>query len=203
VEIDISDPAFFYQNMAVGFADQILDVIKSNCKEYFDYSFWEYNHPIDSEDMTVGIKLNVVRSKACTSKYDIWASAGLDESAELCVNITVVMPPKVWQKNVSIDKAELVGILSHELHHIAQSNCLDSYPANMKKGKMSYFLDPFEVEAFHIGFRAQSFFSGESFEDLASRYIELTAPNLDRDKINFVVKTWQQTKFEMFESCRT
>ena len=202
MEIDISDSNFFYQDMSVDLANQILDLLQSNCKEYFDYGFWKYNHPIDSDDPLVGLHLKVVRSTACTSKYDIWATAGLNESAELCVNITVVLPPKVWQKNVCIDRAELIGIISHELHHVAQSNCTETFPTNRRKEKMSYFLDPYEVEAFHIGFRAHSHFSGRSFENLAEQYIRLTASNLTRDEINFVVKTWQETSFEVFESCR-
>ncbi len=200
MEININSSDFYYQEISEPLTDQVLDLIKSNCKEFFDYFSWVYNHPIDNEGRPVGFKLKVVRSESQILRgYDIWGSAGFDECAELSIWITIVIPPRVWQKNIVIDRAELLGTISHELHHIAQSlQNLDL--ENKESGKLKYFLDPCEIEAFHIGVRAQSKLSGIAFSSLAKKYLTLAAPGLERQCIDRVVDAWRTTEFPLFQN---
>ena len=203
MKIDIQNENFFYQDVSFPIADVILKAFKENCKVLFDYHQWNYDHPIDSDDPILNYKLNVIRSDFDTSKkdYDIWGSAGLDESCELSIWITVVIPPRKWQKNIEIDRSELVGTIAHEIHHIAQSMMKENNE-KVEDKKFSYFLDPMEVEAFRVGFRAQSVISGIPFDIIATDYLKSAgSEKLSHDDIIHVVNKWKNTDYPIFNSC--
>ena len=67
--------------------------------------------------------------------------------------------------------------------------------------KFSYFLDPMEIEAFHIGFRAQSELSGSCFSKLAHDYLSQAASSkLSKEEILKVVSVWKETDYPVFSS---
>tara|TARA_Y100000593_G_scaffold84258_1_gene159457 strand:+ start:1084 stop:1707 length:624 start_codon:yes stop_codon:yes gene_type:complete len=201
MRIKINDRSFFYQDMAANIAESINSLLKNNTKEYFDYCSWIYDHPIDSEDSFVNWTLKVLRSKEMNAKYDIWGSAGMNEFCEPSIDIAIVLPSKVWQKNVAIKRSELIGTIAHELHHIAQSKAnQNTYQKNDSNCQISYFKDPFEIEAFHIGIRAQSIIDDKTFEEVAYSYLSAAGKDIPEKDIFEIISQWKNTDFSIFKS---
>lgn len=198
MKIQISSPGFFYQQLAGPITDSIISLMKSNIKSHSDTIDWPYNHIIDDEYNYVNWNFKLSRSKSLQRSYDIWATAGLDECAEPAIDINVVLPAYVRQKSVAIDRPELFGTVAHELHHIAQNTQSDYAIKRVNSNEvLDYFLDPFEIEAFHIGFRAQSAMSGLIFSDIARHY--LRNYKLTEGSLTKIVEAWQNTDFPIFK----
>ena len=58
---------------------------------------------------------------------------------------------------------------------------------------MQYFLEPSEVEAFHVGFRAQCAISGEDMRTAMLAY--LAYRELNQKQLNEIVETWINVEF--------
>jgi len=205
--IDINDKDFFYQDTARDIVDAILGFMNDGIKDFESYSFWNYNIPIsDNEEVHTHFNwyFSVSRSEKLdfsdNKRYDILGSAGRDHFDEPSIDITVVLEKGQHQKKIEIEYAELFDVVAHELHHIAQNidNNYFSYLAK-EKGKLCYLLDPYEVEAFHIGIRAQANLSGKTFEEVANAYIQLTWPHCSKSDMLRIVKTWKDTTFPIFQ----
>jgi len=198
VKIQINKPSFFYQHLAGPITDSIISLMKNNIKSHSDTIDWIYNHKIDDEYNYVNWNFKLSRSKSLQRSYDIWATAGLDECAEPAIDINIVLPAHARQKSIVIDRPELFGTVAHELHHIAQNTQSDYAIKRVSSNKvLDYFLDPFEIEAFHIGFRAQSALSGAIISDIARHY--LRNYKLSESNLTKIVTAWQNTDFPIFE----
>ena len=94
-------------------------------------------------------------------------------------------------------------MVAHELHHLAQNMENNSYDRSLKhtgeNASLSYLLDPYEIEAFHIGIRAQSQLSGKSFELIASNYIKEAWKETTQEHIDLIINAWKTTSFPVFK----
>ena len=127
--------------------------------------------------------------------------AGRDYFDEPSIGITIVLPKGRHQRKVSIDRAELFDVVSHELHHLAQNIENNTYSRrSSEKGRLSYFLDPFEIEAFHIGIRAHSSLTGKSFREVALAYLKKTWPDAAVEQIERVINAWLNADFGAFHA---
>jgi len=204
MELNINDSGFFYQDTAKIIVDKILECFKNNEKHHEDYVIWDYPIPISDEEENyhhVNWYFKIVRAdtKEKDFKYSFFGSAGRDFCDEPSIDISIVIPKGKHQNKIRIDRSELFDVVSHELHHIAQNTESNSfYKENKHKGRLAYFLDPLEIEAFHIGIRAQSSLSGKIFEDIAQKYLDDAWPEGSQIDKDIVIKAWKNTDFPVF-----
>ena len=187
---------FFYDEVSRPITDQILRSIKSGQKDFDDYIFWPYeNIPILEGSRCVNWSFNVARVPGI-SKPDFWASAGVNESFEPSLDITIVLRKGQHLKSTQLDYSELFGVVVHELHHIAQNveKVGHFFPRTPNRSKkMAYFTDPIETEAFDLGFKAQAHLSCESYEQIVTTY--LLQQQLSSEQISLVARLWRDTDY--------
>ena len=174
--MDIHDQNFFYQEAAEDVVTSILGLCKQGIKSFESHECWPYAIPIstDEEDYRhFNWKFEVFRSDELSDEaYDLIGFAGRDCFDEPSIEIGVVLPKGKHQKKTDLCRASLFDVVCHELHHLAQNIDNNHYSRPSKEeGKISYFLDPFEIEAFHIGTRAHAAMSGLEFDEIARSYV--------------------------------
>lgn len=201
--MDIHDQNFFYQETAEDVVNSILGLYKQGIKSFESHELWSYDVPISTEEEDhkyFNWKFEVFRSDELDDEaYDLIGFAGRDCHDEPSIEIGVVLPKGKHQKKTKLCRASLFDVVCHELHHLAQNidNNHFSRPSK-EEGKISYFLDPFEVEAFHIGTRAHAAISGLAFEEIARNYIRKSWPEGSEEQVTRVVTAWKNTAFEAF-----
>lgn len=202
--IDIESKDFFYQPLARQIADEIWASLSNGDKDHYSDHHWLYETRIHNNSKWVIVTYQIARYEDIEYDYDIWASAGPNENDEPSVNFTFIMQKGKHIKKHKIPYAELYATVAHELHHVAQNinekgeAFLARIRGQLDPGKkLTYFLCPVEVEAFHIGLRAESHFTGEDFETIMRRYlrnyVELTAEN-----VNQIINAWLNPDFKVY-----
>ena len=203
--IDVTNQSFFYQETAQPIVDAIIRLMKEGTKEYDSYSAWVYDTSISDEYEDFehfNWNMEVARNPCKDFEYSLFGIAGRDGCDEPSITITIVLPKGRHQKSIILDYAELYDVVSHEIHHLAQNidNNTYSMTQNYKEKKLTYLLDPFEIESFHIGIRAHSAISGKSFYDISRKYIISTWPEDSEEQIKQVIDAWQHTDFPVFRN---
>ena len=202
--INLNNKNFFYEEISRDIANQIIHLMSKGIDQFMEYEVWEYDIDIaDSEYEKPIIKwvFNVSRVPhdvfaESGREYDIVATAGYDECGELSIYLTVLLKKGAWIKKAKLDYAELIGVIAHEIHHITQNEksiLTDGYEGDDENQDMQYFLDPSEIEAFHIGFRAQCAISGEDMKTAMLAY--LAYRELNQKQLNEIVETWLNVEF--------
>jgi len=206
--ISIEEEGFFYQENAAVIVDSIIELFESGIKSFESYDQWQYDVPISSlEESYTHFNWYFEVSRAVVSditfEYSFFGLAGRDYFDEPSITITIVIPKGKHQKKIKIDRAELFDVVAHELHHLAQNMENNSYDRSLKhtgeNASLSYLLDPYEIEAFHIGIRAQSQLSGKSFELIASSYIKEAWKETTQEHIDLIINAWKTTSFPVFK----
>jgi len=193
------DPNFYYNDLSRSIADEILKALSSGVSSSRAYALWEYPIFIDAEDDLIEWTFDVQYVDDVGSRsFDVWASAGFNEDYIPEVTFTIVLPRGVALEDNNIDYAELFGAVAHELHHIAQKNegtC--DYEGETDNDQVRYYLNPTEIPAFHIGFRAQCALSGADMETEMRSYLSLQ--NINSEETELIVEAWMNPSFEIAE----
>ena len=193
------DPKFYYNDLSSSIADEILSALKSGVSSSRAYALWEYPIFIDAEDDLIEWTFDVQYVDDVGSRsFDVWASAGFNEDYIPEVTFTIVLPRGAALEDSNIDYAELFGAVAHELHHIAQKNegtC--EYEGETDNDQVRYYLNPTEIPAFHIGFRAQCALSGADMETEMRSYLLLQ--DIDTDETELIIGAWINPSFEIAE----
>lgn len=193
------DPKFYYNDLSSSIADEILSALKSGVSSSRAYALWEYPIFIDAEDDLIEWTFDVQYVDDVGSRsFDVWASAGFNEDYIPEVTFTIVLPRGAALEDSNIDYAELFGAVAHELHHIAQKNegtC--EYEGETDNDQVRYYLNPTEIPAFHIGFRAQCALSGADMETEMRSYLLLQ--DIDTDETELIIGAWMNPSFEITE----
>ena len=109
------------------------------------------------------------------------------------------MQERKWIKNYDYDYAQVIGVIAHELHHLTQDFELSDYstPENI----VDYFLNPIEVEAFHIGFRAESNQNLEPIENCIKRYLDnfLKDNRITKKEYENIVVKWLKPEIKLLK----
>tara|TARA_Y100001973_G_C5204542_1_gene340477 strand:+ start:3613 stop:4218 length:606 start_codon:yes stop_codon:yes gene_type:complete len=197
--MNLSDPNFFYEEMTSAIGNKILSLLRNSVKQHEDNIDWIYPIEISDEFFEVNWSYRVQRiNQKDNLGWDIYAQAGLNSMCVPSIDIVLFVEKGKWIKRHEISKSELFGVIAHELHHIAQH---DGVLSKLRKADMeaacTYFLDPAECEAFLIGFRAQSHYSGKQVADCMSEYLSPRVDQgyltqLQKDKI---INTWLTVKW--------
>ena len=194
------DPKFYYNDLSSSIADEILSALKSGVTSSRAYALWEYPIFIDAEDDLIEWTFDVQYVDDVGSRsFDVWASAGFNEDYIPEVTFTIVLPRGAALEDSNIDYAELFGAVAHELHHIAQKNegtC--EYEGETDNDQVRYYLNPTEIPAFHIGFRAQCALSGADMETEMRSYLLLQ--DIDTDETELIIGAWMNPNFEIAEA---
>jgi hypothetical protein len=196
-----NDPKFYYNDLSQSIADGILKALKSGVSSSRTYALWEYPIFIDAEDDLIQWAFDVqyaIDDDAGFRSFDVWGSAGFNEDYIPEVTFTIVLPRGVSLEDSNIDYAELFGAVAHELHHTAQKNegiCEYEWETNNKQ--VRYYLNPTEIPAFHIGFRAQCALSGADMETEMRSYLSLQ--DIDNEETELIVGAWMNPNFEIAE----
>ena len=200
MEINPHNPNFYYNDLTKELTDIIWVNLKNGIKSSDGYIQWSYSNARLLEDHKwFNFNFNVVRSKHMLSDYDIWASAGPDSCYEPTVSFSFVLKKGSHVKRHKIPYAELFGTVAHELHHLAQNNEENAAMSAIVYNEddpsvMKYFLDPTEIGAFHIGFRAQASISGESLTSIMLKYLRYQ--KLAQAQKHYIVDQWLNPDFE-------
>jgi len=203
--INLNDKTFFYEELSRSVADQIIHLASKGIDMFLEYEVWEYDIDIaenEYEKPIIKWVYNVARvpSKVFAEsgrEYDLTATAGYDECGELSIYINLILKKGAWIKKVEINYAELVGVIAHEIHHITQNDkdiLHAEYQGDDDNKDMQYLLEPAEIEAFHIGFRAQCAISGEDMTTAMLAY--LAYRELNNKQLDEVVSAWSNIIFE-------
>jgi hypothetical protein len=191
------DPEFYYNDLSQSITDGILEALKSGVSSSRAYALWEYPIFIDAEDDLIEWTFDVQYVDDVGSRsFDVWASAGFNEDYIPEVTFTIVLPRDAALEDNNIDYAELFGAVAHELHHIAQKNegtC--EYEGETDNDQVRYYLNPTEIPAFHIGFRAQCALSGADMETEMRSY--LSGQEIDSDETELIIGAWMNPSFEI------
>lgn len=203
--INLNDKTFFYEEISRAVANQIIDLAAKGIDIFLEYEIWEYDIDIaenEYEKPIIKWVYNVARVPPevfaeSGRKYDITATAGYDECGELSIYINLIIKKGAWLKKVEINYAELVGVIAHEIHHITQNDkdiLRAAYEGDDDNETIHYLLEPAEIEAFHIGFRAQCALSGEDMRTAMLAY--LAYRELNNKQLDEVVNAWVNVIFE-------
>ena len=192
-----NDPEFYYNDLSQSITDGILEALKSGVSSSRAYALWEYPIFIDAEDDLIEWTFDIQYVDDVGSRsFDVWASAGFNEDYIPEVTFTIVLPRGVALEDNNIDYAELFGAVAHELHHIAQKNeGICEYEGETDNDQVRYYLNPTEIPAFHIGFRAQCALSGADMETEMRSY--LSGQEIDADETELIIGAWMNPSFEI------
>lgn len=189
--INLNDSNFFYQSLTEEIGAEVLSALSRGIKNYEGCSIWPYPFQIDSEENVVQWKYDVKRfTEATQPSWDIYATAGPDATFEPSIELNIFLNKGKWIKGHGIDRAVLYGVIAHEIHHIAQGPELDDIAYS--ENQVDYFLDPREREAFHIGFRAQSFYSSVPMIECMKDYLlpRFSLGILTKGNIEDILEAW-------------
>ena len=192
-----NDPKFYYNDLSQSIADEILSALKSGVSSSRAYALWKYPIFIDAEDDLIEWTFDVQYVDDVGNRsFDVWASSGFNEDYIPEVTFTIVLPRGVALQDNNIDYAELFGAVAHELHHIAQKNeGICEYEGETDNDQVRYYLNPTEIPAFHIGFRAQCALSGADMETEMRSY--LSGQDVDTDETELIIGAWMNPSFEI------
>ncbi len=167
----INEPHFYYKDLVLEITDDILENLSLSINYDQRQYYWPYDMKIDDEEEYLNFTYNVDRySNQSFSKDDIFATSGLDECCLPHVKMNMIIRKNKWMKKHTYKYAGIANVVAHELHHLTQDFDLVDYKPGEKL--IDYFLNPIEIEAFHIGFRAEADLSGKSIERCIRLYLD-------------------------------
>jgi hypothetical protein len=172
LKTQINESCFYYNKLAARITDDIFENLNYGIKWDQTQYDWPYNLIIDKEEDIQYINFTYSVDRVPSDEFiknDIVGSSGLDEICMPHVKIHMLMEARKWIKSHFYDYAQVIGVIAHELHHLTQDFELVDYkrPENI----VDYFLNPIEIEAFHIGFRAESSHSNKTIEECIKKYL--------------------------------
>ena len=198
----INELKFYYNKLSDKIANDIFDNLSSGIKWDQTQYEWPYDLIIDKEENLryFNFTFSVERiPKRGFIKSDIIGSSGLDEACMPHIKIRMLMQERKWIKNYDYDYAQVIGVIAHELHHLTQDFELADY--SMPDNIVDYFLDPIEIEAFHIGFRAESAQNKEPIENCIKRYLDnfLNANAINKEQYEKILVKWLKPKIKLLK----
>ena len=206
--MDINCQNFFYSDLAIMLAENIINSLQKSKKKSSGYLNWVYPCRILNDDTQVEWSYDIIRDDSEFIRqrgFDIWASAGANIFDEPSISMTIILPKNSWLKKNRIDFANLVGVAAHEIHHLAQNTddsyyevSVSEYLSKFKKpsNRIRYLLDPTEIGAFKVGFRAESILSGRTEKSIMLEYLDNFS--LSKRSAEIIANAWLEADFGVF-----
>ena len=194
--MNLHDENFYYNDLTQFISDRIHECIGEGLKANYGYVYWPYPVEILNESNTVQYSWQIHRA-AINYRWDVLGFAGANESFEPSIDLHFVLQKGIWSKRAGIDVGTIKNVVAHELHHIAQNSDGNSDPKT--ESPFQYFMLPHEIEAFHIGFRAQADYCNVSSESLMEDYLQarIAYGDLTVDQADEVVAAWLRPEWDL------
>ena len=201
----INELSFYYNKLASEIAEDIFQNLNDGIKWDQTQYEWPYDLLIDKEEdfRYLNFTYSVERiPKKDFIKNDIVGSSGLDEACMPHIKIHMLIQEGKWIKNHNYDYAQLIGVIAHELHHLTQDFDLIDY--KMPDNLVDYFLNPIEIEAFHIGFRAESNQNLEPIENCIKRYLDnfLKDDRINQQEYEKIIVKWLKPEIKLLKGVK-
>ena len=198
----INDISFYYNKLASKITDDIFDNLNDGIKWDQTQYDWPYDLIIDKEEDVryLNFTFSIERiPKKDFIQNDMIGSSGLDEIGMPHIKIRMLMEENKWIKNHDYNYGQVIGVIAHELHHLAQDFDLVDY--SMPNNIIDYFLNPIEIEAFHIGFRAESNQNKKPIENCIRRYLDnfLNAKAINKEELEKILVNWLQPEIKLLK----
>lgn len=198
----VNNLGFYYNKLAIKIADDIFENLNDGIKWDQTQYEWPYDLLIDKEEDSRYLNFTYSVERITHEdfiKNDMIGSSGLDEAYMPHVKIKMLMQERKWIKNHDYDYAQVIGVVAHELHHLVQDFELVDY--RMPDNIVDYFLDPIEVEAFHIGFRAESAQKLEPIENCIKRYLNnfLNCNAINQKEYEKILVNWLKPEIKLLK----
>ena len=209
--INLNDIKFYYNKPTERILHHICNGLNAGNKTLERYTSWRYPIKILGGWQSFKFEYNIIREQK--DKWvgtDIYGSSGPDEAHEPSIQLSFLLKQGMWIKNAMnhFDKAKIANVIAHELHHLAQNiacvpeDDIESTPRHMRENPyVKYFLNPYEREAYHVGFRAEADISGRPLNycvsDYLSRYRD--AGKLTQSEYDWVYIKWCSPEIKLVE----
>ena len=168
----INEKNFYYNDLTKEITDYILENLDLSINYDQNQYHWPYNLKIDDEEEYLNFTYSVCRIPSIHFvKDDIIGSSGLDSCYLPHIDIKMLLQERKWLKNHKYKYAEIAGVVAHELHHLTQNFDIAIRPKKYSP-IVNYFLNPIEIEAFHIGFRAEADISDKTIDACIRKYLD-------------------------------
>jgi len=195
---DLNSPDFYYNELTKLIGNEICNSLSRGEKNCDGYVKWDYPFEIYDDAPFVYWSSNVQRIKGdIKDRWDIHAWSGSNELDEPGIELLFYLKKGLWTKNHGIDLPELYNVVAHELHHLTQEE--DQCERKMERlASYDYFMLPYEREAFHIGFRAQSAMSNVDIEECMLNYLtpRINMGLLTLDQVSTIIKAWTDVTWD-------
>ena len=149
---------FFYNNLVENLIFRIQDRKTGSFSFYVDW-------PYDESGESFKFKYKTIS----TEEIDYHGECSANEYGQSQIFILFCGTKR------KTDIPSLANVLAHEIHHLTQTG---DYKIKKRFNKpdydddtFEYFCEPYEVEAFLVGFRAESYYSGNSIEECIDNYL--------------------------------
>ena len=198
----INELSFYYNKLAETIANDILDNLELGIKIDETQYEWPYELLIDKEDedtkyfnFTFGI--DRIPSKHFI-KNDVVATSGLDECCMPHIKMQFMLQENKWIKKHDYTYSQIIGVVAHELHHLSQDFDLVDFTAG---NITEYFLNPIEIEAFHIGFRAEADNSNKSIKECIESYLNnfLDDERITTEDYKKIIVKWLKPEIKLLK----
>ena len=198
----INENNFYYNELATKITNDIFENLNYGIKYDQTQYEWPYDLSIDKEENLryMNFTYAVDRIPSCEfTKNDIVGSSGLDEVCIPHIKIHMLIEERKWIKSCYYDYPQVLGVIAHELHHLAQDFDLVDY--QMPDNLIDYFLNPIEIEAFHVGFRAESAQSNKTIEDCIRKYLDnfLFDNRITKKQYENIVVNWLKPEIKLLK----
>lgn len=196
--MNIRDPGFYYNDATNFISDRIFECLNEGLKSNYGRIYWNYPIQILDESHFVNYRWSTIRvNQDC--RWDVIGFAGPDEAFEPSIEVNFLLAKGVWSRKAGITKASIINVVAHELHHIAQN--YDGTFVDSESQSFSYFMLPHEIEAFHVGFRAEANFTGQSMKSLMQDYLSgwVASKQITKKESKKIIEAWLNPSWECFD----
>jgi hypothetical protein len=173
--------------------------------------YWPYKKiRLTEGEEYLNFTYNVNRIKKDNWKgNDIRGSSGPDYCGYPHITLEFMYKARKWIKTHDYEESIVGNVIAHELHHLAQNirninnlETIESIPRHMRENPyVKYFLNPYEIEAYQVGFRAESDISGRTVGQCIDRFLEnyRKLELINRKEYNAICVNWINNEVKLVE----
>jgi hypothetical protein len=199
----INKQDFYYNELVHEITDDIIENLLLSIRYDQKQYHWPYNLKIDDEEEYLNFTYSTRRILSKNFiKNDITGSSGLDECCLPHVKIQMLLQERKWMRNHDYKYSQIAGVVAHELHHLTQDFSLVNY--SFGESIVEYFLNPIEIEAFHVGFRAEANLSSVAIEDCIKRYLGnyLNDKRITKKEYEKILVNWLNPEIKLLKGVK-
>lgn len=208
--MNLNDYKFYYNDLTNKITTEILEGISSGINFEHLHYYWPYKKiKLVNEEEYLNLTYHIERIKKQDWKgNDIRGSSGPDYCGYPHITIEFIYKERKWIKNHDFKERLIANVVAHELHHIAQNiesfnqHGCENIPRHMRENPyVKYFLNPYEIEAYQIGFRAESDYSGDTIEKCIERYLShyKLSKIISQKEYEFIFVKWLNAEVKLVE----